>query len=77
MAKQKRKGKVKHKAKKGVRAKPRQPSMYTKQILNRAQPSFRQNQQMLLGSKGNAAFGFPEFYGSLTNNAMNAFHNSE
>jgi hypothetical protein len=75
MAKQKRKGKVKHKAKKGVRAKPRQPSMYTKQILNRAQPSFRQNQQMLLGSKGNAAFGFPEFYGSLTNNAMNAFQN--
>eukprot|EP01043_Picozoa_sp_COSAG02_P012994 COSAG02_NODE_513_length_20826_cov_323.015246_5_plen_277_part_00 len=70
--KQKQKGKGR---KKELKSKPRRPSMYTKQIVSRKQPNFRQNQQAIISELGSKAFGFPGFYGALTNNAMNAFQN--
>ena len=50
-------------------------SMYVKRIYSRRQPSFRDKQSSMINAVGNAAYGFPEFYGALTNNAMNAFQN--
>ena len=50
-------------------------SMYVKRIYSRRQPSFRDKQSSMVNAVGNAAYGFPEFYGALTNNAMNAFQN--
>lgn len=68
--KQKQKGR-----KRQIKAKPRRPSMYTKQIVSRKKSGFRQNQQAMISELGSKAFGFPGFYGALTNNAMNAFQN--
>ena len=75
MAKKQKKQKDKGKKKGKARARVTRPSMYTKQIVSRRKPSFRDKQSSMINVAGNAAYGFPEFYGALTNSAMNAFQN--
>ena len=52
MAKKQKKQKDKGKKKGKGRARVTRPSMYTKQIVSRRKPSFRQNQQAMIGKFG-------------------------